>query len=75
MKTRQVHVTVDAENNADLWWRELRKLHPELARRLELAGSATILRSLLTSLSGLRGWNDPNAPAHARHPLIVKPAG
>jgi hypothetical protein len=71
----RVIVCADKENNAEAWWDALGTQEPYLSMRLRAdAGNAgvSLTADEFARVQALPGWSDPDAPAYAPHPLVVR---
>lgn len=67
---KSMTVKVDYENNSEIFWEALRA-HSELSRLpiADYADECEITPKQFALIQALPGWNDPDAPEYAPHPL------
>ncbi|MBN2289381.1 MAG: hypothetical protein JXQ83_08625 [Candidatus Glassbacteria bacterium] len=69
------HVRVNSENSADIFWQGMGGYLWAVYAGVEDYSMAPDEMELtevqIAKLKACPGWNDPNAPEHAPHPLII----
>lgn len=73
--SKYVAVVIDCENNANLWWDNMRKHAPAFVSSLSRNGVAVIRKELCDILTGMPGYNDSNSPDYAPFPVMFYEEG
>ncbi len=73
--SKYVAVVIDCENNADLWWENMRKCAPAFTASLSRDGVAVIRKELCEILAGVPGYKASDSPDYAPFPVIFYEEG
>lgn len=68
MADQNFAIRADDENNAEVWWDSLRERNASFAKQLA-KGVVVVPESVLAGLQSLPGFEDPDAPTYAPHPI------